>query len=263
MLLNKTMMQREKIVRSLYFLVVLSCLLCWSCTPADANYSSNTSTNVNSPNGTTDNSPETISLKMLALGDSYTIGTSVCASCSYPMQLMDSLNLITNPIYDTSVEIIATAGWTTTNLISAITNANLSNDYDLVTLLIGVNNQFQGKPFQLYETEFNLLVENAISFAGGDKTRVIVLSIPDYAYTPFGQNFGNPTTTTLEIDAYNNFAENYCTENDISYIYITDISREGLNIPYLIASDGLHLSEVAYSLIVQRLLPVVRQKFEE
>ncbi|MBT8324944.1 MAG: SGNH/GDSL hydrolase family protein [Winogradskyella sp.] len=246
----------------LSYLVIISLFLLDCTTTDDNRLFVDPNTNSNNSNGNTDTTPETITLKYLALGDSYTIGTSVCDTCNYPIQLKDSLSELIDPIYNTSVEIIATAGWTTTNLLNAISAAEPDNDHDLVTLLIGVNNQFQGKPFEIYETEFNTIVERAIAFAGNDKDRVIVLSIPDYAYTPFGQNFGNATITSLEIDFYNNYAENYCANNGISYVYITDISREGLDIPYLVASDGLHLSELAYSLFVQRLLPVVRQKIE-
>ncbi len=99
----------------------------------------------------------------LALGDSYTIGESVCAVCNYPKQLTDSLNAVLKE--KTSVEIIAKTGWTTTDLLTAIAAETPSKDYDLVTLLIGVNNQYQGKPFSLYEEEFPELLNRAIDFA--------------------------------------------------------------------------------------------------
>ncbi len=135
-------------------------------------------------------------------------------------------------------------------------------DYDLVTLLIGVNNQFQNKPFSLYEAEFPILINKAITFAKGDKTNVIVVSIPDYAFTPFGQNRPNPSTISDEIDLYNSFAQNYCEQNGITFINITDITREGLNNPNLVASDGLHPSKLAYSKFVERLRPVAFEKIQ-
>lgn len=204
--------------------------------------------------------PETF--KILSLGDSYTIGQSVCETCRFPEQLKDSLKLRYSSEVTFLLKVIAQTGWTTTNLNTAITEENLSNDYDLVTLLIGVNNQFQGKPFSIYETEFPELLQTAIIAARGDQTNVIVLSIPDYTFTPFGQNFGNPNTTSAQIDNYNAYAENYCNANDITFVNITDISREGLNDPDLVASDGLHLSELAYSIIVERLLPIALEKIE-
>ena len=148
-------------------------------------------------------------------------------------------------------------GWTTTNLKSAIASQNPTNDYDLVTLLIGVNNQYQNKPFSIYEQEFPELVNIAITKAKGIKGNVIVVSIPDYAYTPFGN--GN-TTISAQIDAYNAFAENYCIQNNITFINITDITRQGLAQPNLVANDGLHPSQLAYKKFVERIYPIVKVK---
>jgi len=200
-------------------------------------------------------------IKILALGDSYTIGQSVCETCRFPEQLKDSLlSNIANS--DITLDIIARTGWTTTALISAISSQNPSDDYDLVTLLIGVNNQYQNKPFSLYQSEFPQLLNTAIGLAKGEHKKVIVISIPDYAYTPFGQNSSNPELISEELDAYNNFAEAYSNEREVTYIYITDITREGLNNPDLVASDGLHPSELAYALFVERLLPIAVEKLQ-
>lgn len=187
----------------------------------------------------------------LALGDSYTIGQSVCETCRFPEQLKSGLqNAYPNDSF--SLQIIATTGWTTTNLISAINTQNPDSNYDLVTLLIGVNNQYQRKPFSLYEQEFPLLVTKSISLAKGDKSNVIVVSIPDYAYTPYG---GGSATISAEIEQYNTFAKNYCTQNNIEFVNITDITQQGLINPDLVASDRLHPSELAYSKFVERILP--------
>lgn len=189
----------------------------------------------------------------LALGDSYTIGESVCQSCKFPEQLKQQLKN-TNPNADYSLKVIARTGWTTANLIDAISEEKPSSDYDLVSLLIGVNNQYQGIPYRVYEKEFPELVSKSIALAKGQKPRVIVVSIPDYAFTPFGQSSGKAETITIEIDKYNAFAKKYCEENEIAFINITDITRNGLNDPKLVASDGLHPSEKAYALFVERLL---------
>jgi acyl-CoA thioesterase-1 len=190
-------------------------------------------------------------IKYLALGDSYTIGQSVCETCRFPEQLKNRLyNLNNQNSYNLNV--IARTGWTTGSLISAINSQNPSSDYDLVTLLIGVNNQYQGSSFSVYEKEFPELVNKAVYLAKGDKTNLIVLSIPDYAYTPFG--IGNKTIS-IEIDQYNAFAENYCTKNSIVFINITPITRQGLSDPSLVASDNLHPSEKAYGLFVDQILP--------
>ena len=227
---------------TLFISVIFILFLC--CNATDSNQTNNIET------------PQTTNYKLLSLGDSYTIGESVCETCRFPEQLKDSLiNNTENTAFN--LKVVATTGWTTTNLLNGINNENLPNNYDLVTLLIGVNNQYQGKDFSIYETEFPELVDIAITKAKGDKNRVIVVSIPDYAYTSFGN--GN-TTISSEIDAYNAFAENYCNANNITFINITDITRNGLEDTDLVASDGLHPSEKAYSLFVERLLPYALEK---
>lgn len=193
----------------------------------------------------------------LALGDSYTIGHSVCETCRFPEQLRKKLaDLDPKNTYNT--KIIATTGWTTTNLISAINATNPASNYDLVTLLIGVNNQYQSKPFSVYENEFPQLVNKAIALARGDKSNVIVVSIPDYAFTPIGKQTSNPSKISADIDNYNTFAQKYCLEQNIEFISITDITRQGLINPLLVATDALHPSELAYSYFVERILPKAR-----
>lgn len=196
-------------------------------------------------------------LKILSLGDSYTIGESVCEKCKFPEQLKDSLLKEFSSETTIDLKVIARTGWTTTNLIAAIDAENLTTDYDLVTLLIGVNNQYQRKDFSIYESEFPKLVNTAIKAGNNDKQNVIVVSIPDYAYTPFGR--GN-TTISTEIDKYNNFAKNYCDTNGVTFVNITDITREGLTNTALVASDNLHPSELAYTKFVGRILPFAIEK---
>jgi acyl-CoA thioesterase I len=193
-------------------------------------------------------------LTYLALGDSYTIGHSVCETCRFPEQLRKKLGDL-NPKNTYTSKIIATTGWTTTNLISAINTENPASNYDLVTLLIGVNNQYQNKPFSIYEKEFPELVNKAIALARGDKSNVIVVSIPDYAFTPVGKQFSNPSKISSEIDNYNAFAQKYCLQQQIEFVSITDITRQGFTNPLLVATDGLHPSELAYSAFVERIFP--------
>lgn len=204
--------------------------------------------------------PQTYNI--LSLGDSYTIGQSVCETCSFPEQLKVSLTSQFTEQDTFNLNIIAQTGWTTNNLINAITLNNPENNNDLVTLLIGVNNQYQNKPFSMYEEEFPILVSKAIQLAKNDKTNVIVVSIPDYAYTPFGQNSSNSENISTEINQYNAFAQNYCNQQNITFVNITDITRQGLYNTNLVASDGLHPSALAYSLFVQRLLPIAIEKIE-
>ena len=211
------------------------------------------------PNPEIPTGPIAKSINYLALGDSYTIGQSVCETCRFPEQLKTSLKMFYNET-NFSLKVIATTGWTTTNLISAINQQKPESNYDLVTLLIGVNNQYQSKDFSVYEKEFPELVTKAISLAKGDKKNVIVVSIPDYAYTSYAKNLSDSQKTkiTTEINQYNAFAESYCKTNQIVFVNITDITRQGLSNPNLVASDGLHPSESAYALFVDRLLPKVK-----
>lgn len=197
--------------------------------------------------------------KYLALGDSYTIGQSVCETCRFPIQLKDSIGKSLNTNDTFQVKIIATTGWTTTDLKGALANDDSGTNYDLVTLLIGVNNQYQNKPFSLYEQEFPELVNTAIQKAKGDKNNVIIVSIPDYAYTPYGQG---SSTISQGLIQYNQFAQDYCLANNITFVYITDITQQGLIQPALVASDGLHPSVTAYTKFVERILPEAKLKLE-
>ena len=208
----------------------------------------------------TSTNPKPKNIKYLALGDSYTIGESVCQSCRFPEQLKDSLINYFSASDNVAVKVIAQTGWTTSNLKTAISNENLSPEYDLVTLLIGVNNQYQNKPFSLYETEFPELLQTAIVLAKGNLNRVIVVSIPDYAYTAFGQSSSNPGNISNQLDQYNLFAKNHAESLGISFVNITDITREGLINPALVAQDNLHPSKLAYSKFVERILPLARNK---
>ena len=198
-------------------------------------------------------------LSYLALGDSYTIGESVCNTCTYAHQLVDSLQKATQKRID--LQIIAKTGWTTTNLLSALSEAQPSNNHDLVTLLIGVNNQYQGKDFNLYEKEFPQLLAQAIQYAQGDATNVIVLSIPDYGYTPFGQQ-KKDAKISGELDLYNAFAKNTAEAMGVTYLYITDITRNGLKKPSLVASDGLHPSAEAYHEFAKRMHQIAKNKLD-
>ena len=207
------------------------------------------------------NEPPTVveqGVKYLALGDSYTIGQSVTIQDRYPIQLEtqllnDSINI------DTTI-IIAKTGWTTNNLRNAIIAEELTDTFDLVSLLIGVNNQYQGKPIEEYEIEFAELLQTAIDFAGGKKENVFVISIPDYAYTPFGN--GN-TTISQEIDNFNLVNKTITDSAGVSYFNITPISREGLDKPELVASDNLHPSGEQYSRWVDLFYDEVKLKVED
>lgn len=191
-------------------------------------------------------------VRFLALGDSYTIGKGVLDNERWPIQLADSLK-IRGVVIDT-VRIIATTGWRTDNLIQAISNQNLEKEnYNLVSLLIGVNNQYQNKSIQQYIIEFPQLLDSAIKFAGGDTDRVFVVSIPDYAATPFGQD-ADPKQISKEIEQYNAINKIFADSYRVQYFDITPISKFGLFQPYLVANDGLHPSAIQYTEWVKLIL---------
>lgn len=203
--------------------------------------------------GSTGNPAPEANFQYLALGDSYTIGESVCGNCGFPPQLTEALEEQLQS--EIALQVIARTGWTTSDLLNALARENPAASRDMVTLLIGVNNQFRGLPFAVYEQELDQLIEEAIRLANGDPGAVILISIPDYAFTPFGQRSGNPEQISNELDQYNNYARDLAGDFGIRYINITDITRQGLNRPELVAPDGLHPSEAAYAEFVDRILP--------
>ncbi|MBD0331920.1 MAG: SGNH/GDSL hydrolase family protein [Chitinophagaceae bacterium] len=179
----------------------------------------------------------------LALGDSYTIGESVPAEKNFPNQTVHLLRQ--KNIHITPPEIIARTGWTTDELSDEIPKYKLSKQYDLVTLLVGVNNQYRGRSAEEYKQHFEELLKKAIHFAGNRPHHVIVLSIPDYSVTPAGQSL-NPQKIAKEIDAFNKVNMSVAEKYKVHYIDITPESREALNDASLIAKDQLHPSENEY-----------------
>ena len=194
----------------------------------------------------------TKSLRMLALGDSYTIGESVPESERWPLQLTNSLRKhnisITDPL------IIARTGWTTDELNAAIDKAKPEGMFDLVTLLIGVNNQYRGRNAEEYRVEFVALLKRAIGFAGNMPSRVIVVSIPDWGVMPFAKDRDRKKIAT-EIDAFNSINWEESVRAGVAYCDITPISREVERYPDLIASDGLHPSGTQYTYWVEIIKP--------
>jgi lysophospholipase L1-like esterase len=200
------------------------------------------------------------SLTYLALGDSYTIGESVSADQSFPFQLTAQLNAqfkVATP------KIIATTGWNTLNLIYGINDSGVTTKtYDFVTLLIGVNDQYQGMSVEDYRSRFTTLVNIAIRFAHGDKNKVFVISIPDYSVTPYvsGNTTGTLDRIAQEIKAFNGINKVESDKAGVNYLNITDISQDAANDRSLLAPDGLHPSGKMYGLWVQRLYPLVKSK---
>ena len=193
-------------------------------------------------------------IKFLALGDSYTIGESVAELQRWPVQLVNALMLQGFTCHQP--EIVAVTGWRTDDLKKAMTERNLPKDFNLVSLLIGVNNQYQGKSVEEYASEFEELLKMATEHGSGLRSHVFVLSIPDYGYTPFGKE--KQPEISRQIDAFNEINKAIARKHDVTYINITDISRRGIDDPELVAEDGLHPSGKMYALWVERILEVLR-----
>jgi lysophospholipase L1-like esterase len=189
----------------------------------------------------------TSSPRFLALGDSYTIGESVAVADRWPNQLAAKLGIATP-------EIIAKTGWTTDELSSAIDAAKPQGPYALVTLLIGVNNQYRGRDAEQYRKEFVVLLHRAIAFAGGDPKRVVVVSIPDWGVTPFAAN-RDRAKIGAEIDHFNAINAEETKRAGARYANITPVSRRDTT---LVAPDGLHPSAKMYSEWVSVIEPQAR-----
>ena len=173
----------------------------------------------------------------LALGDSYTIGESVDEKDRWSRQLIDLLKIKFN---FTKHDIVARTGWTTSELTQAIEAEKLIDRYEMVSLLIGVNNQYRGQSLDSYRVEFRDLLNPSIKFAKNDAKKVIVLSIPDWGKTPFA--IGQDTQKIAsEIDAFNNVAKEECKKLNIVFINITEITRKNTD-ALMFAIDGLHYS---------------------
>ncbi len=194
----------------------------------------------------------------LALGDSYTIGTSVGAEQRFPNQVA---SLLTQQGLQVMMpNIVATSGWTTGSLLSALASSPPTATYDIVTLLIGVNNQYQGRTQAEYRVQFTDLLNKAIGYAGGRKTRVFVLSIPDYSVTPFAQN-SDTARIAREINEFNAINKQVTSSIGVSYQDVTGISREARLDPTLNATDGLHPSGKQYARWVALLAPMIKAAF--
>lgn len=183
-------------------------------------------------------------VRYLALGDSYTIGEGVAEVERWPAQLVARLRREGMPVEE--ARIVATTGWTTDELSAAMAATLFTPPYDLVSLLIGVNNQYRGRGVDEYRGEFQRLLDRAIELAGARAERVFVLSIPDWGVTPFGRQSGRDVAQIAhELDVYNAAARDLCATRKVAWVDITPLSR---TFPNQVADDGLHPSGEQYSL---------------
>lgn len=187
--------------------------------------------------------------RFLALGDSYTIGEGVDSAQTWPAQLARAMRAAKVNLGDPLI--VARTGWTTDELASGLSIAPIAPPYELVTLLIGVNNQYRGRSAEKYRAEFVSLLAQAIEFAGGTAARVVVVSIPDWGATPFAEG-KDRAKTGAEIDAFNAINREEAKRAGARYADITAVSREKHD-DWTVA-DGLHPSAAQYA----RWVPVIR-----
>jgi lysophospholipase L1-like esterase len=189
-------------------------------------------------------------ISYLALGDSYTIGEQVLLADNFPHKTVSVLKEkgidVADPV------IIATTGWTTDELATAIREHNLNETFSVVTLLIGVNNQYRGRTVENYGEEFLSLLNQAIFFAGNQPNRVVVLSIPDWGVTPFAAD-RDRAKIAVEIDAYNAACKGITETLNCNYIDITESTRHNGHNPEFLAPDLLHPSGMEYAIWANRL----------
>ena len=203
-----------------------------------------------------------IPARYLALGDSYTIGEGVAPEGRWPMRLARDLRAQGVMLGDP--RIIAVTGWTTDELSAAIDAAEPLGEYALVSLLIGVNNQYRGRPLDEYAREFEALLRRAIGFAGGRAGRVLVLSIPDWSVTPFALTSGRDLdAVAADLDAFNAAARAICARHDVAFVDVTAVSRAHGGEAAMLAEDGLHPSAAMYAEWAALALPAARQLLAE
>ncbi len=191
----------------------------------------------------------------LALGDSYTIGEGVPSAGTWPFQLAAALRAQGLQLDDPQV--IATTGWTTDELAAAIDAQAPEGPYALVSLLIGVNNQYRGRPLAEYRQQFEQLLQRAIALAGEDPRRVLVLSTPDWGITPYAQQHGRDAAQVArEIDDFNAAEQACCGDYGVAFVDITGISRDRGDDAAMLVEDGLHPSAQMYQRWAEAALPV-------
>lgn len=199
-------------------------------------------------------------IRYLALGDSYTKGEGVPPGERWPVQLTTRLRAAGLDVADPLI--IAETGWRTDDLDAGINAVDPRGPFDLVSLLIGVNNQFQGRSVGQYRVEFEALLRRAVALADGEASRVIVLSIPDYGATPFGQA-NDPASIAAAVEQFNAVNRKVSEEAGVRYVDVTRVSKSVAGDPTLTARDDLHPSGRMYALWAELALPEARAALEQ
>jgi lysophospholipase L1-like esterase len=262
-------MRLKKIFMLLFLQTILFCVIV-SCTKqpnsitisnndttmnVDSTGNTDTTSNIDTT-GAIDTAANTGNFTWLALGDSYTIGQSVSEAERFPAQTISLLK--NDSLFIKSPQYIATTGWTTLNLLAGITSQNPQGPFDIVSLLIGVNDQYQHFDTGGYRIHFEQCLQQAIALSGNNKEHVFVLSIPDYSVTPFAQ-YSDTAQIKKELDEFNAINKEITLAYNISYTDITPFTREAKNDGSLIAGDGLHPSGKEYAKWSALLAPEIKK----
>jgi lysophospholipase L1-like esterase len=195
-------------------------------------------------------------LRYLALGDSYTIGEGVADGERWPELWASALARIGNEV--APPRILARTGWTTDELSAAMDAAEPLGQWDLVSLLIGVNDQYRGRSAEDYAANYVPLLERAIALAGDRPERVLALSIPDWSVTPVAQASGRDRAgIAAQIDAFNAVARAACARRGVAFLDITGLTREAGMDPAMLVDDGLHPSAAMYAAWVERIFDAI------
>ncbi|WP_276967007.1 SGNH/GDSL hydrolase family protein [Metallibacterium scheffleri] len=199
-------------------------------------------------------------LRLLALGDSYTVGEGVAPVDAWPAQLVQRLRGHAHACAAPTV--LARTGWTTDELLAALATATLAPPYDLVTLQIGVNDQYRGRRADAFAHDFDALLAQALRLAGGCATRVLAVSIPDWGVTPFArQDARAPQTIATAIDQFNARARACALRVGTGWVDITSASRRAGQAPGQLCADGLHPGPAQYARwVATALLPAAREQ---
>jgi lysophospholipase L1-like esterase len=197
--------------------------------------------------------------RWLALGDSYTVGEGVPWSASWPARL--ALRLSAEDVAVAEPRVIARTGWTCEELLVALRSElrelEASAPWDLVTLLVGVNDQYRGRATAAWLPSYVVLLEEALRLAGDRPAQLLAVSVPDWGVTPFAHD-RDPAAIAAAIDVVNRAQRRAAVATGARWLDVTELGRERRG-PSWVASDGLHPSEAMYRLWVERMLPVVRQ----